>query len=76
MKLKDLIFNREKLRKYDQLNDLASYFRYAQETITGDGNGLILPNIRHEKDAPYMPQELFPAIIETLEAKIKKLDEE
>lgn len=31
MKLKDLISNREKLRKYDELNDALSWFRNAKE---------------------------------------------
>lgn len=70
MKTKDLIFNREKLRKYDELKALLDYFKRMNPDYAC--------NFQYEgvdviKDMSFYP---ITVCIAALEAEIKKLDEE
>lgn len=72
MKLKDLIFNREKLRKYDELKEWKEYF---------GKDGLCLNSAcalfgKDEKLTVFIPDHIKQIIVGALEAEIKKLDEE
>lgn len=70
MKIKDLLFNREKMRKYDDLKALLDYFKGMNPEIPcnfqRDGEDVI-------RDMSFYPIEVC---ISALEAEIKKLDEE
>ena len=70
MKLKDLLFNREKLRKYDELTSLlASFQRMTPESTC---------NFQHEGKDVIKDMSFYPisVCISALEAEIAKLDEE
>lgn len=70
MKRKDLLFNRDKLRKYDELKQLLDYFKGMNPENTcnfqRDGKDII-------KDMSFYP---IAVCISALEAEIAKLDEE
>lgn len=70
MKLEDLIFNREKLRKYDELKAMLDYFKGINPENTCsfqfEGKDVI-------KDMSFYPIEVC---IAALEAEINKLDKE
>ena len=69
MKLKDLLFNREKLRKYDELKEWKENFSNMIEVpIT------LVP--RHNIVGLQLPDHIKKIIISALEAEIAKLDEE
>lgn len=69
MKLKDLLFNREKLRKYDELKEWKENFSNMVEVpIT------LVP--RRNIVGLKFPEHIKKIIVEALEAEIAKLDEE
>lgn len=72
MKISDLIFNREKLRKYDELKEWEEYFGkdeiYLSSACAMFG--------KDEELAVFIPDHIKQIIIDALEAEIKKLDEE
>lgn len=72
MKLTDLLFNREKLRKFDELKEWRDYF---------DKDELYLHSAcaffgADEKLAVFIPDDIRKIILSALDAEIKKLDEE
>lgn len=69
MKIKDLIFNREKLRKYDELKAMLDYFKgmNPEDTCNFQFNGKDVI-----REMSFYPIEVC---ISALEAEIKKLDE-
>jgi hypothetical protein len=69
MKLKDLLFNREKLRKYDELKEWKENFSNMAHVPVG-----LLPH--HSVVALRLPDHIKKTIISALEAEIAKLDEE
>lgn len=69
MKLKDLIFNREKLRKYDELKEWKDKFNNMVELPMS-----IVPP--HSIVGLLLPAHIKQIIVDALEAEIKKLDEE
>lgn len=70
MKLKDLLFNREKLRKYDELKAMLDYFKRMNPEGTC--------NFQHEGKDVIKDMSFYPisVCISALEAEIAKLDEE
>lgn len=69
MKLKDLLFNREKLRKYDELKVWKENFSNMVEVpIT------LVP--QHSIVGLQLPNHIKRIIVDALEAEIAKLDEE
>lgn len=73
MKVKDLISNREKLEKYDELKEWKDLFEDKKnETIllqTGTYFGFV-------QNSFTIPDHIKQIFISTLDAEIKKLDEE
>lgn len=70
MKLKDLIFNREKLRKYDELKEWREKFAQMVEIP------LIHIAPRHAFVGVPLPDNIKQIILSALDAEIQKLDEE
>lgn len=72
MKLNDLIFNREKLRKYDELKEWKDFFGkdelYLHSACATFGE--------NEELAVFIPDNIKQIILSALDAEIKKLDEE
>lgn len=72
MKLTDLLFNREKLRKFDELREWSNYFSkdeiYLHSACATFG--------ADEKLAVFIPDDIRKIILSALDAEIKKLDEE
>lgn len=68
MKLKDLLFNREKLRKYDELKETLEDFQESKRRIRY--------MTRHGIKPIGMSEYVVNVIISALEAEIAKLDEE
>lgn len=68
MKLKDLLFNREKLRKYDELKE-------ALEQFIGKRQMLLCMTDAQRKSSG-ISEYVVDVIISALEAEIAKLDEE
>lgn len=69
MKLKDLILNREKLRKYDELKEWKGHFKDMVELPMS----MVPP---HCIVGLPLPSHIKQVIVDALEAEIKKLDEE
>lgn len=69
MKLKDLIFNREKLRKYDELTEWKDNFENIVKLPMA-----IVP--RRCIVGVQLPDHIKQIIVSALEAEIKKLDEQ
>lgn len=69
MKLKDLLCNREKLRKYDELKDAREFFSKIDLNIP------IKFNIDGAHEITIAPS-IIEIILSALDAEIKKLDEE
>lgn len=69
MKLKDLVFNREKLRKYDELEQWKDKFSNMVELPMS----IVSP---HSIVGLQLPAHIKQIIVDALEAEIKKLDEE
>lgn len=76
MKIKDLISNREKLRKYDELTKWVGYF-------VENGVSLNVPSLTvldYDGTIAFgafpLPDDIRKIIVDALEAEIKKLDEE
>lgn len=81
MKLKDLIFNREKLRKYDELKEWKEYFTKNRIIIHAEGREYYRPHKKetingHTVVIDELPDHIKQIIADALEAEIKKLDEE
>lgn len=77
MKLKDLIFNREKLRKYDELKE----WRDKLESSTFADKGIMFMfecTSPHHLKGEYrkFPDHIQDIFVSALDAEIKKLDEE
>lgn len=70
MKIKDLLYNRDKLRRYDELKALLDYFKSFNPELTcdfqSDGKDVI-------KGLSFYP---ISVCISALEAEIAKLEEE
>lgn len=76
MKLKDLIFNREKLRKYDELKEWKRAFDNESAKLS-----VKLDSTNAMEDLTWIMGVKFPdnirkIIVDALEAEIAKLDEE
>lgn len=76
MKIKDLISNREKLRKYDEITQWVGYF-------IENGVSLNVPGLTvfdYDDTVAFgtfpLPDDIRKIIVDALEAEIKKLDEE
>ena len=81
MKLKDLIFNREKLRKYDELKEWKEYFDENRIIIDARGRKYYRPCSKEtingvEVVIDRLPDNIKQIIISALDTEIKKLDEE
>lgn len=72
MKLKDLIFNREKLRKYDELKEWKECFGKDELYL----NSACALFGKDGKLAVFIPDNIKQIIVDALEAEIKKLDEQ
>ena len=72
MKLKDLIFNREKLRKYDELTEWKEYFGKDELYL----NSACALFGKDEKLAVFIPHHIKQIIVDALETEIKKMEEE
>lgn len=73
MKLKDLIFNREKLRKYDELKEWKERF----ETAIFDVSVFECANPRiFAGNYVMIPDHIKQIIVDALQTEIAKLDEE
>lgn len=76
IKLKDLLLNRDKLRKYDELKQWVGYFiengvsLYVPSLTVLDYDGTIAFGTFH------IPDSIRKIIVDALEAEIAKLDEE
>lgn len=69
MKIKDLIFSREKLRKYDELKEWKEKFKHIVDLplCTLPPNRIV---------GLELPDHIKQIIVDALEAEIAKLDEE
>lgn len=81
MKLKDLIFNREKLRKYDELKEWKEYFTKNRIIIHTGGREYCRPHKKETIDGhtivfDELPDHIKQIIVDALEAEIKKLEEQ
>lgn len=81
MKIKDLIFNREKLRKYDELKEWKEYFTKNRIIIHADGREYYRPHFKekiceNEVIIDCLPDHIKQIIVSALDTEIKKLDEE
>lgn len=81
MKIKDLIFNREKLRKYDDLKEWKDYFNKNKIIIDSRGQTSYRPFSKESINGVdvvigRLPDRIKQIIVDALEAEIKKLDEE
>lgn len=74
MKLKDLVFNREKLRKYDELKEWRE--RFADMVDIPTWRMLIRCGCNDNIAALPLPDHIKQIIVSALDIEIKKLDEE
>lgn len=74
MKIKDLIFNREKLRKYEELKEWRGNFADMVDIPTW--NMMMFGVNSKSVIALPLPNHIKQIIVDALEAEIKKLDEE
>lgn len=74
MKLKDLIFNREKLRKYDELNEWKEKFEQNIVFIAQDCDGMYDGYVSINAPMP-LPDEIKNIIVSSIDAEIAKLNE-
>ena len=69
MKLKDLLFNREKLREYDELEYWKGYF----------SRGIIISKVEtgsiFQNDVKRLPENIQKIIVSALDAAIEKINE-
>lgn len=72
MKLTDLLKNRDKLRKHDELKEWKEYFGKDELYL----NSACALFGKDEKLAVFIPDNIKQIIVDALEAEIKKLDEE
>lgn len=80
MKLKDLIFNREKLRKYDELKEWREYFDDNKIIIDARGRKYSRPCSNEtingfEVVIDRLPDHIKQIIVSALDTEINKLDE-
>lgn len=81
MKLKDLLFNREKLRKYDELKNAIFHFELMQKHFAENEDCEGLSFSVREMFGTVLPigvlftPKIVSVILTALEAEIKKLDE-
>ncbi len=68
MKLKDLLNNRDKLAKYDELKEWEEYFD-KNVVVKGGGVGIMY-------SVKTLPDHIKQIIVSALEVEIAKLDEE
>lgn len=76
MKLKDLIFNREKLRKYDELKQWKDLFEQNNPKITQSQYNVSSMGISCGTSTFELPDNIRKIFVDALESEIKKLDEE
>lgn len=76
MKLKDLLFNREKLRKYDELKQWKDLFEQSKAKITQSHYNASSMGISCGTSTFELPENIRQIIVVALEAEIAKLDEE
>lgn len=76
MKLKDLIFNREKLRKYDELKQWKDLFEQSKPKISQSYYNVTSMSISCGTSTFELPDNIRKIIVDALDAEIKKLDEE
>ena len=76
MKLKDLIFNREKLRKYDELKQWKDLFEQNNPKITQGQYNVSSMGISCGTSTFELPDNILKIFVDALEAEIKELDEE
>lgn len=76
MKLKDLILNREKLRKYDELTKWVGYFGENGVSLNVPSLTVIDCNGSFTFGWFPLPDNIRKIFVDALEAEIKKLDEE
>ena len=72
MKINDLIFNREELRKYDELKEWKEYFGKDELYL----NSACAMFGKDEKLAVFIPDNIRKIIVDALDAEIKKMEEE
>lgn len=81
MKIKDLIFNREKLRKYDELKEWREYFDENRIIIDARGRKYYRPRSKEQINGfevviDRLPDHIKQIIVSALDTEINKLDEE
>lgn len=76
MKLKDLLFNREKLRKYDELKQWKDLFEQSNPKISQSQYNVSSMGISCGASTFELPDNIRKIFVDALEAEIKKLDEE
>ena len=76
MKLKDLIFNREKLRKHDELKQWKDLFEQNNSKITKGYYNVSSMGISCGTSTFELPDNIRKIFVDALEAEIKKLDKE
>lgn len=76
MKLKDLLFNREKLRKYDELKRWKDLFEQRNPKISQSQYNVSSMGISCGTSTFELPENIQQIIVDALEAEIAKLDEE
>lgn len=76
MKLKDIIFNREKLREYDELKQWKDLFEQNNSKITKGYYNVSSMGISCGTSTFELPDNIRKIFVDALEAEIKKLDEQ
>lgn len=76
MNLKDLIFNREKLPKYDELKQWKDLLSRATLKISQSQYNVRSMGISCGTSTFELPDNIRKIFVDALEAEIKKLDEE
>lgn len=76
MKLKDLLFNREKLRKYDELKQWKDLFEQSKPKITQGYYNASSMGISCCTSTFELPENIRQIIVDALKSEIAKLDEE
>lgn len=76
MKSKDLILNREKLRKYDELKQWKDLFEQNNSKITKGYYNVSSMGISCGTSTFELPDNIRKIFVDALEAEIKKLDEQ
>lgn len=76
MKIKDLIFNREKLRKYDELKQWKDLFEQSNPKISQSQYNVSSMGISCGTSTFELPDNIRKIFVDALEAEIAKLDEQ